>query len=175
MIITLESFNSYINNWEDGEEMRDLKKSIISAAEEVVCNYVGYNPYSHLVESEYHTCSGRNRVELNDANPQSIQEAYLRGRDVSDCCTIRGGALYYKGLQKGDEIEVTYTAGWERRDIPAVFANTILRIASLMFAETGGAIGLTGRTSPDGSKSYINYTNYSKYLSNLDPYKRRFL
>ena len=173
-IVSISAFNNYLGNFEDGEDMLTLKKSILASAEEVVINYVGYNPVSHLVEEEFHMCTGHSRVSLNEAHPQYLHEVLMNGHDITDFCCIHNGGIHCRGLQRGSEIQVCYTAGWDKKDLPEVFTNTILRIASLMFAETNGAIGLTGRTSPDGSKSYISYTNYNKYLSNLDSYKRRF-
>ena len=46
---------------------------------------------------------------------------------------------------------------------------TILQIASLMLEESGGNIGITGKTMAENSRTFINYTNYDKWLKKLDP------
>jgi len=44
----------------------------------------------------------------------------------------------------------------------------ILQIASLMLEETGGNIGITGKSFDDNSRNYINYTNFDRWLKKLD-------
>ena len=58
---------------------------------------------------------------------------------------------------------------WDSNTIPASIRLSILRIATLMLSETGGNIGLTGRSFGDNSRTFINYSNYRKYLQPLDP------
>lgn len=58
---------------------------------------------------------------------------------------------------------------WGSSNIPATISLSILRIATLMLSETGGNIGLTGKAFGDNSRTFINYSNYRKYLQPLDP------
>jgi hypothetical protein len=52
--------------------------------------------------------------------------------------------------------------------MPSVIVVSILRIATLMLSETGGNIGLTGKSFADNSRTFVNYSNYRKYLAPLD-------
>jgi hypothetical protein len=67
-----------------------------------------------------------------------------------------------------DNIRVSLTAGWEVQQMPPVVTLSILRIATLMLSETGGNIGLTGKSFADNSRTFVNYSNYRKYLQPLD-------
>ena len=67
-----------------------------------------------------------------------------------------------------DNIRVSLTAGWDAEAMPSVVTLSILRIATLMLSETGGNIGLTGKSFADNSRTFINYSNYRKYLQPLD-------
>jgi hypothetical protein len=67
-----------------------------------------------------------------------------------------------------DNIRLSYTAGWEIGQMPSVIVVSILRIATLMLSETGGNIGLTGKSFADNSRTFVNYSNYRKYLQPLD-------
>ena len=67
-----------------------------------------------------------------------------------------------------DNILISFTAGWSVEAIPDVIILSILRIATLMLSETGGNIGLTGKSFADNSRTFINYSNYRKYLQPLD-------
>lgn len=61
---------------------------------------------------------------------------------------------------------------WGSDSIPAVVVLSVMRIATLMLSETNGNIGLTGRSFADNSRTFINYSNYRKYLQPLDPIRK---
>lgn len=58
---------------------------------------------------------------------------------------------------------------WEPEEMPEVVKLSILRVATLMLSESGGNIGLTGKSFDNNSRTFINYSNYRKYLQPLDP------
>ena len=49
----------------------------------------------------------------------------------------------------------------------------ILRIASLMLSEQGGNIGVTSKSFSDQSRTFVNYSNYNKFLNPLSIYRSR--
>lgn len=49
-------------------------------------------------------------------------------------------------------------------DCPKVIKLTVLRVATLLLMEAGENIGVTSKSMPDNSKTFINYTSYMKYL-----------
>lgn len=51
--------------------------------------------------------------------------------------------------------------------MPSAIKSAILRIAALKLMESNGNIGLTGKSYSDNSRSFLNYTNYNKYLTDL--------
>lgn len=171
-IISVSKLNAYLNNYESGTDITAVKQNCIDAAEAIVESYVGYNPISHTIDAEYHKTTGHPYLYQDVCHITVITEVLQNGEDITDSCSIRKDAIFSSKFKKNGEIRIKYTAGWESTALPPIFENTILRIASLMFAETNGSIGLTSRTSPDGSKTYISYSNYSKYLSPLDNFRR---
>lgn len=56
-------------------------------------------------------------------------------------------------------------------DCPAAILLTIKRIATLLLMEAGENIGVTGKSMPDNSRTFINYTNYFKYLRPIQNYR----
>lgn len=170
MIVTIAELNSYLNNFESSSEVTALKQSVVESAEAVVIDYLGYNPIAHIHE-EYYMGSG-NKYLYPDAkhilsfNYMTEDEEY-----IEDVCQ-RNDAFYRKaGFDPNREYYVSYVAGWRPELMPAIIKTTILRIASLMWLETGGNIGLSARTSPDNSKTFISYNNYNKYLAPLESYR----
>jgi hypothetical protein len=57
-------------------------------------------------------------------------------------------------------------------DMPSIFKQTTLRIAALLATEANDNIGVTSKQFGDsGSRTFINYTNFDKYLLPLSKYK----
>jgi hypothetical protein len=56
--------------------------------------------------------------------------------------------------------------------MPSLFKQTALRIAALLLTENDGNIGITSKSFGDsGSRSFMSYTNFDKYLSPLSRYR----
>ena len=106
MIVTVSQFNEYTGNFEDSESMMDLKSTILSASQELVTEYLRFDPEQRWGES-----------------------------------------------------------------VPDLVRLTVMRIATLMLMETGENIGVTGKSFADNSRSFISYTNYSKYLNPLQTFR----
>ena len=60
---------------------------------------------------------------------------------------------------------------WTVETVPSLVVTTILRIATLMLMEAGENIGISGKSFADNSRSFISYTNYSKYLNPLQTFR----
>jgi hypothetical protein len=78
-------------------------------------------------------------------------------------------------------IKVKYDAGWgtiinddEKNSeyLPGIIKMTVLRIASLLQNESDSNIGITSKSFADsGTRTFINYTNFDKYLIQISNYK----
>jgi len=107
MLITIAEFNEYTGNYEESEQTVELKNLILSSAQEVVGQYLRFDPETK----------------------------------------------------------------WDNQSIPSIVRLTIIRIATLMLMEAGENIGVSGKSFADNSRSFISYTNYSKYLNPLQTYR----
>lgn len=54
---------------------------------------------------------------------------------------------------------------------PDIIKLTIKRIATLLLMEAGENIGVTSKSMPDNSRTFINYTSYFKYLRPIQNYR----
>ena len=106
MIVTVSQFNEYTGNFEDSQAVVGLKNTILSAAQELVSEYLRFDPEKKWGES-----------------------------------------------------------------VPDLVRLTVLRIGTLMLMEAGENIGVTGKSFADNSRSFISYTNYSKYLNPLQTFR----
>lgn len=71
-------------------------------------------------------------------------------------------------LKAGKEIVEDYLGFDPEENMPEVIILSILRLATLMLTEGNGNIGLTGKSFTDNSRTFVNYSNYRKYLQPLD-------
>jgi hypothetical protein len=56
--------------------------------------------------------------------------------------------------------------------VPALLRQTTLRIAALLLSESDNNIGVTSKSFADsGSRSFLNYTNFDKYLAPLSRHR----
>jgi hypothetical protein len=56
--------------------------------------------------------------------------------------------------------------------MPKIITMTVLRIASILESESNSNIGVTSKSFGDsGSRSFINYTNFDKYLLPINGYR----
>ena len=168
----LEAFNTYTNDYEDSPEVNALKMQYITSAKEIVENYLGYRLDIHDV-TEDHVFTGSNDIYLREFPVQECYSVKVNGRTLpAPLFTLRGDHVRINDFCHCHcgEVEVQYCAGY--RTIPDLITQTVLRIASLLKTEANGNIGLTSKSyGNDGSHSFLNYTNYSKYLDPLYPFR----
>lgn len=168
----LQRFNDYCADYESSEEIDALKMQYLVSAREVVENYLGYKLSVHDV-TEDHVFTGSNDIYLREfpvlecyslkVNGEYLPPMYysLRGDHVR----INDGHCHCHG-----EVEVQYVAGYKK--IPDLIIQTICRIAALLKTESNGSIGLTSKSyGNDGSRSFVNFTSFEKYLQPLYPFK----
>jgi hypothetical protein len=90
--------------------------------------------------------------------------------------------IYYnKIFPRGSHIKVEYDAGWgitidddvvNSAYLPEIIKMTVLRIATMLQAESDSNIAVSSKSFGDsGTRTFINYTDYSKYLLPISIYK----
>ena len=172
MIVTLVEFNTYSGNMENSPAVVSMKERMLKAAQEIVSDYLGYN----VEETEYNdylSPIGQPVLYLNAYPVSRILSLSLCGSDIPASDYTIGGrgirlnsGVWPTGI---DTVFCSYEAGWTAVTVPENVKMTILQIASLMLEESGGNIGITGKTMAENSRTFINYTNYDKWLKKLDP------
>ena len=81
--------------------------------------------------------------------------------------------LFLQSAQElvGEYLRFDPETKWEPLEIPSAVRLTVLRIATLMLMEGGENIGVSGKSFADNSRTFISYTNYSKYLNPLQTFR----
>jgi len=174
MIVSLETFEAYTQNYENSEEELNLKKLYLNTAETIVKDYLGYNPECRQYD-EYLSGIGDYKLYVHAFPVTSVGEITVDGNevDISDIF-CKGNYVYAydrtKVFSAGvDNVHIIYTAGFNQ--IPEAISMAILRIAALLLQEEGGNIGITSKSFTENSRTFINYTNFKKYLQPLDVYR----
>jgi hypothetical protein len=167
-IITVDQLNEYSNNYDDST----IKTIYIGTAEDIVKEYLGYNPAS-ATYTDVLSGVGDYRLFLK-AQPVTeitlltidgvLQNTSLFTKDVDSIYKTDYEAVFTEGQ---NNIQITYKAGYT--SFPGLIQMTVLRIATLLMQESNGNIGITGKSFDTNSRSFINYSDFNKYLKPLDP------
>lgn len=171
--VDLDSFKKYANKRAEDATGEALYQTYIDSAESIVQDYLSYDPesqaYTHTIDG-----SGLSYIQLKAKPVTVLTSVTIDGtaRNIADF-TTDAERLYFKTgelFALGSSIVVAYTAGWAA--VPGIIKLTVMRIASLLSMEAGENIGVTS-TSFDGgnSRTFINYTNFDKYLAALSSHR----
>jgi hypothetical protein len=166
--VDVADFQKYSNVFSDTA----IQQHYVDAAENIVNNYLGYIP-SASNYSQFFNGNGTNELQLKAKPINSISSIYINGASIPiTYFYISGEFIYYNALfpvGKGN-VEVNYNAG--NVVIPEIIILTVLRIAALLQTESDSNIGITSKSFADsGTRSFINTTNFDKYLLQISKYK----
>lgn len=172
MIVSVEKFNAYSGNCETSPAIYQMKETYLNASEEMVISYLGYNPQESQ-RTDILSGIDSDRIYPYAYNITQVTSLTINGEARTDYEVNTNYIRLLNGdFPKGNNnVSVTYTAGWEDDAMPSAIVMTILQIASLMLQEAGGNIGITGKSFGENSRTFINYTNFDKWLQKLAPYK----
>lgn len=169
--ITTTELKTYKGSQDDDNNLLAI---YINSAEKIIEDYLGYS--LELKEYVlYLSGIGTDRILIPVYPVYSISSLIIDGveQNVDDflidgkfIVSINSNNVFTDGI---NNIYIEFTAGFDT--IPDVVKLTILRIATLLSLESEGNIGITNKSFSDGSRTFINYTNFSKYLSPLDNLK----
>ena len=166
MIVTKEELLGYSGiEFENGNNIAEL---FIGSAQNIVESYLGYEIESKEYTKHFalHTS---NVIKVGVKNITVVKEITVDGTPIEDYY-INDDKIILKQPVISDNIIVTFTAGFGE-DLPPIIKLTVLRIAALLQTESNNNIGISGKSFIDGSRTFINYTNFSKYLDTCSKYK----
>ena len=166
MIVAKEELEGFTGvQFESGNNIADL---FIGAAQNIVENYLGYEIESKEYVKHFALHSS-NVIKCGVKNITAVSKITINGTLVEDYY-IDDDKIILKQPVISDNIIVKFTAGFST-DLPQIIKLTVLRIAALLQTESNNNIGISGKSFGDGSKTFINYTNYDKYLIACSKYK----
>lgn len=174
MICTVAQFNAYSGNFNSDTDTVALKTNYLMAAEEKVISYLGYDP-AQSTRTDIVSGIGDSSLYLKCGHIDNVQTLKINGvtvdlSNVTNCLdhleSADGSDIFTQGK---NNITCTYVGGW--LVIPDAIQLCILRIATLLLGESNGNIGVTSRTYEDNSRTFIQYTNWSKYLDAISSYR----
>lgn len=175
--VSLNELRTYINNYEASDEIDAQLEGYLASAQQIVEDYLGYKLEEKTYTRRY---SGTDEWKLYldvlpikavtslTVNNEAIAVSEV-GIEDDYIFSINGMNIFRRGV---DNIVVGFTAGYSD-EIADIIKTTILRIAALLWSEQDGNIGITSKTFSDGSRSFISYTNFNKYLQELRLYRGR--
>ena len=166
MVVTKEELQGFTGvEFESGNNIADL---FIGAAQNIVENYLGYGIESKEYTKHFalHTS---NIIKCGVKNITVVKEITIDGVPVEDYY-IDNDKIILKQPVISNNIIIKFTAGFSE-DLPQIIKLTVLRIAALLQTESNNNIGVSGKSFIDGSRTFTNFTNFSKYLDACSKYK----
>lgn len=170
-IITAEQLGDYAQIYGASAGLAGI---YVAAAEDVVGNYLGYRPeeatYTHILEP-----TGGSEIRFRARPVTAVSSLTIAGVAQTlaeyafdtDLLVRLDGSEVFSG-----RIQCAYTAGYSAQAMPGAIKMAALRIGALLMAESDGNIGISGKSLPDGqSRTFVSYTNFSKYLEPLADYR----
>lgn len=171
--VDLNVWKKYANKREEDAAGEALYQTYLDAAESIVSDYLGFDPesqdYTHLIEG-----TGTDSIQLKAKPVTVLTSVTIDGvvRTVGDFVIEEERIFDTKGYLFGvaSVITVEYTAGWV--PVLGIIQLTAMRISSLLSMEAGENIGVTSTSFDNGnSRTFINYTNFSKYLAAISAFR----
>ena len=166
MVVTKEELLGFTGiEFESGNNIAEL---FIGAAQNIVENYLGYEVESkeYIKHFELHSS---NVIRCGVKNITAVKEITVDGILVENYY-IDDDKIILKQPVISDNIIVKFTAGFST-DLPQIIKLTVLRIAALLQTESNNNIGISGKSFMDGSRTFTNFTDFSKYLIQCSKYK----
>jgi hypothetical protein len=182
---------SYVNieelkEYSGAHDEDNLLQNYIDSAEDIVNTYLGYSPTLHNY-IQYFDGTGTYELQLKAKPIINIISVEIDGQSISLSefyNTTNDEFLYYSKIFPVGRrnIKVEYNAGWGYEPdyddltkgtyLPMIIKMTVLRIASILQSESNQNIGVSSKSFGDsGTRTFINYTDYSKYLLPISIYK----
>lgn len=172
-LITTEELKEYTGVYPEDDAV--MPATYCEAASEIVINYLGYDPTENNY-TRFYDGSGENVLYLGVMPINSILSISFDGelQNIDDFA-FNGEEVFYKksfnNFPAGKRnIEISFNAGFD--EIPKLIIMTVLRIAALLQTEGENNIGITSKSwDGEGSRTFVNYANYDKYLIPISSYK----
>ena len=166
MVVTKEELEGFTGvQFESGNNIGEL---FIGAAQNIVENYLGYEIESKEYIKHFALHSS-NVIKCGVKNITAVSEITVDGVPVENYY-IDDDKIILNQPVISDNIIITFTAGFSE-DLPQIIKLTVLRIAALLQTESNNNIGISGKSFMDGSRTFTNFTNFSKYLDTCSKYK----
>jgi len=152
-----------------------LDALFVEAAGGIVEDYLGFPVEAADYPGREYSGDNSRVLFLGYQPIQGVSEILINGEPVADLSELKlGDSWIYlpSGFSRGVmNIAVSFRAGYEEGEIPAVMKLTALRIAGILAKESGGNIGINSVTDPaSGSRTYQEI-KFGKYLSLLAKYR----
>jgi len=170
--LALAKYSTVLNG--NGTDEIQLEARPIKTLLRVVINGAAVPPGSFETSNEFLVY----RDGVFPGGRRNVQATYWAGfSPPGDVDTGDGGGVL-DGGNAGTEVFAVDLDGGNAgfaesgSPLPEIIRGTILRIAALLLTESEGNIGITGKSfAESGSRTFVSFTNFDKYLGPISGYK----
>lgn len=171
MFITTDELKDYIGVNTDNDTLLDIYNE---TGKDLIINYIGYDPvsgyYDELFSGNDDKVIRLNTKPITSISALTIDDELITEENyifINEYLYLLNGLIFTKGRYN---VRVEYEGGYD--EIPSLIKMTNLRLSALLYTEEGGNIGITSKSFDNsGTRTFIQNTNYNKYLSVLNKYR----
>jgi hypothetical protein len=170
--LILDDVKGYLNIDHETENDDELTL-LMNASEQIVQDYLGYDPLENTYTDELYDGEGTNYLYLKHIPITNVSALSVGDVDITSDISVREREVTYKEgtYPEGiDNVKITYTAGYPLAALPEIIKMTAMRICGVLFSERD-RIGINSRSdSFSGSSTYFQ-VRLGWYLEPLKEYR----
>jgi len=172
-IVTIEELAKYSGVYPEADDT--TTEIYIESAQDILFSYLGYDPRKQSYTKFF---KGKGTTELRVSTKPITQITAFKMDGMVfrlENLAFSDDTVYFTDMgvfPKDSSIQLDFIAGFEK--VPAIMKMTVLRIATLLQLESDNNIGVSSRSFADSSRTFLNTTNYDKYLIQCSRYKLLF-
>ena len=169
--ITKEELENYVGKFPEDESLVQL---YCDSAEEMIENYLGYDPQEKEYTTERYGDDGK-LFELSAFPLTELLSVQVNGLDLQTDLfrTAYKNYLEYnygRGIFASDSLyKIVYKAGFET--VPQKIKSVALQIGSLIWESAGGNLAVSSTSFADGGGRTFNNYKADRFLEDLKDYK----
>lgn len=173
MLITIKDLQDFTGIYPEDETSQ--QQLFIGAANDIVKNYLRYNPETQSYKKYINGADSR-FIYFPVRFIKHIESISIDGKEIPlNQIDFDDNEIFFKDSKqtfpKGfKNILVELNAGLD--EIPEIIKITALRIAAILQTEAGNNIGITSKSfQGEGTRTFVNTTNFDKYLIQISDYR----
>jgi hypothetical protein len=176
-LITLQEYLDYAVINETKAETLALLTQSCNSAENIVKRFLKYNPLSTEYTEKFSPSVATNSIKTDVKPIIEISSVKVDGIELDELLFFSVDEYIFSSL--GDKVftsgfnnvEITFTAGYDFEEIPEDIKVSVLQIADIFNQERVSHLAQSISTPDGGLRNYVSITKYGDILKRIEGYR----